>query len=424
MKPSEKGWLKEYLDFRKDLLTDLTKSATQKGSHPEHSLYRIVQPTGLMYGQSVGNLGMPNQEKWDEKDKMKILLAESLISSSLLYHDRSVKTPDEVSGVIVKTLENIGNFYNNIFPELSTPAKTLFGRKKTALEVAEKILDKRIERTSEFEGNFWTYFFHNSLLFLDVFIFGQWIHTNADRIVADFFRYEREELRFSVVKVIAAASHANKEVAYEEKKLLDFFLHSTDLSSDKRKEALKIFERGIDISEIHLPSENSWILKKFFLEMAVLTLWADKRVEQAELDFLKRFCHHLGFNDEDLENSLIAIEGFVLEHWEQLEYLQNKQDYNQVSEQFIKRVAKIAEKNKGRLMKELQQSEDIMNLLKKARSNELTLEEKELMRKELISILKTVPTFVIISLPQKFLTLPILLKILPKNLFAEGIHPN
>jgi hypothetical protein len=75
-------------------------------------------------------------------------------------------------------------------------------------------------------------------------------------------------------------------------------------------------------------------------------------------------------------------------------------------------------------MKELQGSEDIMALLRKARSNELTLEEKEKMRKELIQILKTIPTFVIISLPQKFLTLPILLKILPKNLFAEGIHPN
>ena len=424
MRPSEKGWLKEYLDFRKDLLVGLTGEVTRKGSHPEHSLYRIIQPTGLMYGQSVGSLDHPNQERWSDKDKMKVLLAESLISSSLLFHDKATNNPDDISNVIVRTLENIGNFYNNIFPELSTPAKTLFGRKKTALELAEKILDKRIERTSEFEGNFWTYFFHNSLLFLDVFIFGQWIHTNADRIVADFFRYEREELRFSVVKVIAAASHANKEVVYEEKKLLDFFLHSTDLSSEKRKEALKIFERGIDISEIHLPSENSWILKKFFLEMAVLTIWADKKVEQAELDFLKRFCQHLGFNDEDLENSLIAIEGFVLEHWEQLEYLQNKQDYNQVSEQFIKRVARIAEKNKGRLMKELQESDDIMGLLRKARSNELTLEEKEKMRKELIQILKTVPTFVIISLPQKFLTLPILLKILPKNLFAEGIHPN
>ncbi len=423
MKPSEKGWLKEYLDFRKGLLFDLA-SEIHKGSHPEHSLYRIIQPTGLMYGQSVGAVNHPQHDDWGEKDRMKILLAESLISSSLLYNNRLFKSADEMSGVIIKTLENIGNFYNNIFPELSTPSKTLFGRKKTPIELAEKILDKRIERTSDYEGNFWTYFFHNSLLFLDVFIFGQWIHTNADKIVADFFRYEREELRFSVVKVIAAASHANKEVVYEEKKLLDFFLRSTDLSSDKRKEALLIFEKGIDIDEIHLPSENSWILKKFFLEMAVLTIWADKKFEDAEMEFLKRFCTHLGFSEEDLENSLIAIEGFVLEHWEQLEYLQNKQDYNQVSEQFIRRVARIAEKNKGRLMKELQESEEIMSLLKKARSNELTLEEKEKMRNELIHMLKTIPTFVIISLPQKFLTLPILLKILPRNLFSEGLHPN
>lgn len=423
MKPSEKGWLREYLNFRKDLLFNLSNEV-KKGSHPEHSLYRIIQPTGLMYGQTVGTVSHPSHESWGEKDRMKILLAESLISSSLLYNNAAFNNADEMSGVIVKTLESIGNFYNNIFPELATPAKTLFGKKKTPIELAEKILDKRIERTSEFEGNFWTYFFHNSLLFLDVFIFGQWIHTNADKIVADFFRYEREELRFSVVKVIAAASHANEEVVYEEKKLLEYFLRSTDLSSEKRKEAFSIFERGIDIDEIHLPSENSWLLKKFFLEMAVLTIWADKKFEEAEMEFLKRFCVHLGFTEEDLENSLIAIEGFVLEHWEQLEYLQNKQDYNQVSEQFIKRVARIAEKNKGRLMKELQASDEIMALLKKARSNELTLEEKEKMRTELIHILKTIPTFVIISLPQKFLTLPILLKILPRNLFAEGMHPN
>jgi hypothetical protein len=421
MRPREKGWLKDYLEFRKGLLKDLA-SEGRKSSHPEHSLYRIIQPTGLMYGQGVGDIDYPNQEDWDEKDKMKVLLAESLVSSSLLYNDRPVTSPEDVSKVIMRTMENIGNFYNNIFPELATPTKTLFGRKKSPLELAEKILDKRIEHTSEFQGNFWTYFFHNSLLFLDVFIFGQWIHTNADRIVADFFRYEREELRFSVAKVIAAASHANKEVAHEEKKLFEFFLNSTNLNNEKRKEAQKIFEVGVDISDINLPSENSWLLKKFFFEIGILTIWSDKKVEEAELDFLKKFCYYLGFNDDDLENSLIAVEGFVLEHWEQLEYLQNRQDYQQVSEQFIKRISRVAEKNKGRLMKEIQGSDDVMNLLKKARANELTLEEKERMRKDLIHMLKTIPTFVIIALPQKFLTLPILLKILPKNLFTQSVQ--
>jgi hypothetical protein len=421
MKPQEKGWLKDYLEFRKELHKDLTSDEGRKSSHPEHSLYRIIQPTGLMYGQSVGELDLPQLEQWNEKDRMKILLAESLISSSLLFYDKPVNTPDEISKVILQTLESIGNFYNNIFPELSTPTKTLFGRKKSPLELAEKILDKRIEHTTEFEGNFWSYFFHNSLLFLDVFIFGQWIHTNSDRIVADFFRYEREELRFSVVKVISAAAHANKEIAYEEKRLFEYFLQSTDLPAEKRKESLKIFENGIDIENINLPSENSWILKKYFLEMAILTIWADKKVEKMEQDFIDKFCHYLGFNDEDLENSLIAIEGFVLEHWEQLEFLQNKQDYNKVSEQFIKRVAKVTEKNKSRLMKELLQSEEMVELLKKARANELNAEEREKIRHELIHMLKTIPTFVIISLPQRFLTLPILLKILPKNIFAEGV---
>ncbi|MBS1558465.1 MAG: hypothetical protein JST69_07020 [Bacteroidetes bacterium] len=418
MKPAEKGWLKDYLEFRRELLKDLPAS-NKKSAHPEQSLYHVIQPTGLMYGQSVPSDTLHGSESWAPKDRMKILLAESLISSSLLFHDKPIKNPDELTGVIMKTLENIGNFYNHVFPELATPTKTLFGRKKSSLELAEKILDKRIEYSVGQEANFWVHFFHNSLLFLDIFIFGQWIHTNADRIVADFFKYEREELRFSVVKVMAAAAHANATVEPEEQKLLEFFLQSAGLSSERKKEAIKIFGSGIEIEEINLPTNNSWILKKFFLEIAILTIWSDKRVEVQELDFLKRLCNYLNFNDDDLENSMMAIEGFVLEHWSDLDYLQNKKDFQQVSEQFIKRLSKITDNNKNRLVKEVQDSRELMMLLRKSKSNELTAEEKEHMQKLLITALKTIPTFVIISLPQRFLTLPILLKILPSNFFNE-----
>jgi hypothetical protein len=421
MRPNDKGWFKEYLELRKSALMDLSNPEIRKTSHPEYTLYRVLQPTGLMYGQSVASMGIPDIDHWDEKEKLKILLTESLISSSLLFYDKPLRTDEDLANAIDNTIENIGNFYNNIFPELATSTKTIFGRKKSPLELAERVLDKRIEHASNFGGNFWIYFFHNSLLFLDVFIFGQWIHTNADRIVADFFRYERDELRFSVVKVIAAASHANKDVAQEERRLYEYFIDSTDLSVQRRKEALKIFEEGFSIEDINLPSENSWILKRFFLEVAILTIWADKKVEQVELDFLKQFCHYLNFSDEDLENSMISIEGFMLEHWGELEYLQDKQDYFQVSDQFIRRVGKLAEKNKSRLLKKIQENEEASMLMKKARSNELTLEEKEKVRVQLVSVLRSIPTFGLLALPQQFLTLPILLKILPKNLFAEGI---
>lgn len=420
MTPHDKGWLKEYLEFRKDLLRDLTQASERRASHPEYSLYKIIQPTGIMYGQSVGEIEWPNHDQWSEKDRTKVLLAESLISSSLLFNDKSIRSNEELSEVILKTLDSIGNFYNNIFPELSVPTKSFFGKRKSSLELAEKILDKRIENAHPSGDNFWSKFFHNSLLFLDVFIFGQWIHTNADKIVSDFFRYEREELRFSVVKVIAAASHANKVIAYEEKKLFEFFLDTTELPSLRKKEAMHIFERGIAIEEINLPSENSWILKKFFLEIAILTIWADKKVEQVELDFIKQICIHFDFSDDELENSMIAIEGFVLEHWNELDHLQDKQNFKDVSDQYVNRIAKLAEKNKSKLYNTLQGDSHMLALLQKARGMELSSEEKELVRVQLIEMLKVIPTFVITSLPHKFLTLPILLKILPKNIFAES----
>jgi len=419
MKPAEKGWLKQYLEFRRELLKDLGSGA-KNAAHPEQSLYRVIQPTGLMYGQSIDTLEHNGTEPWTAKDRMKILLAESLISSSLLFHDKPINGPDEFSDVIMKTLENIGNFYNHVFPELATPTKTLFGRKKTPLELAEKILDKRIAFSVEQGGNFWVQFFHNSLLFLDIFIFGQWIHTNADRIVADFFKYEREELRFSVVKVMAMAAHANTKIEPEERKLLEYFLQSAGLPSDRKKEATKIFEEGIDIEEINLPTNNSWILKKYFLEIAILTIWSDKKVENNEEEFLKKLCSYMDFSDDDLENSMMAIEGFVLEHWNELDYLQNKQEYKQVSDQFIKRLSRITDNHKNRLLKEVQDSEELMLLVRGSKARELDDSEKARMHVLLIAALKTIPTFVIISLPQRFLTLPILLKILPANFFAEA----
>ncbi|MCA4896423.1 MAG: TerB family tellurite resistance protein [Cytophagales bacterium] len=418
MKPNEKGWLKDYLELRKELLKEVQPGGV-KTAHPEQALYRVIQPTGLMYGQAILSLDYPNSNDWSNKERMKILLAESLISSSFLFFNRQIKSTEELSEVILKTLDSIGNFYNTVFPELATPAKTLFGRRKTPLEIAERILDKRIEITEEFKNNFWAQFFHNSLLFLDIFIFGQWIHTNADRIVSDFFKYEREELRFSVVKVIAAAAHANEAVEFEERKLLEYFLQSAHLPAEKKREAVAIFEKGIEVEEINLPTNNSWILKKYFLEMAILTIWADKKVDGNEQDFLKRLCTHLTFSEDDLENSMMGIEGFVLEHWEKLNYLQNKQDYDQVSERFIKRLSRVTANHKSKLKKAVQGNKDLLALLKKAKSSELTETEKKEMQEQLVVVLKTIPTFVVISLPKRFLALPVLMRILPTNFFAE-----
>jgi len=416
MKTGTKGWLKDFLDARRERLVASFSDARGRNTHPEHSLYRVIQPTGLMYGLSFDE-ETPSDHPTEHRDRLKYLLAESLIASSLVSSDKPVATPEELESLMSMTLEKIGSFYNSIFPEIATATKTLLGRRKSAVEIVEQVIDRRIDYTARFADNFWSYFFHNSLLFLDVFIFGQWVHTNADRIVADFFRYERDELRFSVVKVIAAAAHANHEISFEERRLYDLFVESAELSNTHKKEALKIFEEGIAVEDINLTSEHSWILKKFFLEISILTIWADKKVEKIELDFLKRFCHYLGLSDEDLENSMIAIEGFILEHWHALERLQDRQNFEALGERFINRLSKLMERNKTRLTKLLKGNHELVDLVRKGRAFELRDEEKERLRQLMLDALRNIPAFAAIPLPQGFLTLSVLLRILPRNLF-------
>jgi hypothetical protein len=279
-----------------------------------------------------------------------------------------------------------------------------------------------VEKSKSFTDNFWVNFFHNSLLFLDIYIFGQWIHTQGDKVVSDFFKFQREELRFSVVKIITSAAHANQTLEFEERKLLEYFLQSAGLSAEKKKEAREIFEKGVEIEGLDLPTNNSWILRKFFLEMAILTIWSDKQVEDEELAFLNRLAKHLNFNSDDLENSLIALEGFVLQHWDELGQLQNKKAFQQVSDQFVKRVKRVVEANRTRLIKDAQENRDLVNLLKKGQSKELSVEDKNLVRDEILTLLKSIPNFTIIALPQRFLTFPVLLKILPNDFVSEAIR--
>ncbi len=418
LNPGNKGWLKEYLDYRKEMFQSFFND-TAEDSHPDQSLYRLLQPNGIFYGHPILAQDVANDVvELTNLNKMKVLMAESLINGSLILHHQEINNEQDFSDVIMKTIHNIGDFYNNVYPELSVSSRTLFGRKKSSLEIAEMILEKRV-LLSDSNGNFWINFFNNSLLFLDIYFFGQWVHANIDKNVASFFKSEKETLRFSVVKVLTIAAHANKTIEEEEQGLFNYFLDSSHLNSSQKEEAKTLFTKGVKIDEIDLPTHNSWILKKYFLELAILTVWADRKLEDSEYEFLQDFNQSLGFYEEDLENSLLAVEGFVLEHWEYLEILRSSHDYSDISKEYIERIRKVAEKNAMRIAKEFVGNTDFSNLMAKAKAEDLTDNEAARLKKDLINVLKKVPTFVVIGLPTTFLTLPMLLKILPPNILPK-----
>ena len=415
MKTGKNGWLKDYLDYR---INHYHEDEIKSSIHPDYSLYNLLQPTGLLYGKPVQaeNLDQTQFATLNEHDRMVALLVESLVNVSLLFHQGEIKNAEDFSQILYKAITNITEFYNKVYPEIAVSTKTLFGRQRSTLETTEKILERRLAGMSENSDNFWVHLFYNTLVFLDIYLFGQWIHTGNGEVLTAFFIQEKEELRLTIIKILIAAAYANDILELEEKKMIEYLLQAAQLSGKTTKDAKKYLEHGVQVEEITLPQNNSWLLKKYFLEIAIITVWADREVDDKELSFLKRLNSHLGFFDDDLDKSMMAIESFVLEHWQEMGDLQSKKSFEALGKEFEEKVLKITKRNENQIRQEIKVNEKIIRLIQKYRSDELSDEDAERLRKMLMNILQNLPAFGFIALPDTYMNLPLLFKILPEDL--------
>ena len=270
--------------------------------------------------------------------------------------------------------------------------------------------------------NFWQQFFHNSLLFLDIFYFGKWIDSSSI-INLENIAKEKEIMRFSILMIIASAAMADGTVGKEEEKLFKYFLKSANLPVEKEKEAKELLKQGIDLKDFEIPRvEGSWLLRKYLIELAALTVWSDKIVTEEENLYLSQLCKKLDFDAKELESSMVAIESFILENWDQIHYFNVKSEYSLVSKQYVSRMSQIVNQNKEKVVQEINESKELVELLAKSCHESLTEKEKTIVKAQIIDILKLIPTFMIIALPFTFITLPILLKILPKSAFPSAFQ--
>ncbi|WP_437824600.1 LETM1 domain-containing protein [Tenacibaculum mesophilum] len=70
-------------------------------------------------------------------------------------------------------------------------------------------------------------------------------------------------------------------------------------------------------------------------------------------------------------------------------------------------------KNKKRLAKELQESRELIFLIKKSLTTSLTDEEKAKVKEQTLDICKAIPAFTVFMLPGGALLLPLLIKLIP-----------
>ncbi|MEO0899174.1 MAG: LETM1 domain-containing protein [Bacteroidota bacterium] len=421
MNPVDSGWLRAYMIYRsrrwKNHEPPVAVEVLKQYASPYQYLYYLLQPTGLMYGYPVRFIEDPHPqiEEWSEKDKLKVLLAEAFIDLGLYYYQRE---EESLYQYMKRIVADVLEFYKEHYKLYSKyPLKTL-KKKGNPIKQLEYVMDKRINNDYDWR-NIWATFFHNSLLFFDLIYFVKW--KEGENIFAEEGPSKlRIDTRANILRVIAAAAHSDQLITPFESELFYFFLHSASLPAPQKRQAEAAFKKGIELNDIDLSGFTSWILKKYHLELAILTTYVKQKVSPEEYAFLQHFSDKLGLGEEELHLSMSNIENFVKESWEEVHYLQIKQNYRFVSEQFIRRMRILVRKNQRMIREEIEESRELVHLLRQSRQRELTPYEWEKIRQQLLDILRSIPAFAIFMMPLGSITLPILLRIVPKSMLIPS----
>mgnify|MGYP001199031587 CR=1 FL=1 len=381
-------------------------SDINKDSYLHTTLFR----TGIVFGYPSHFLFIEDKLKkeWTSDERLKILLFESLY---FVYKVEKNKPLDQ------EFIDTLHEFYAKYHDHSSLNVLKLLFKESTEIKV-ENILNRRVHIKRTIKNQFWVNYLNNSLVFLDVLAFHDFLLL--DNKLVDSYQHFLSATLYTV----GAASLADGTIDAPEQTLIDVFISSANSEDEFTHEfKRKLNAKDIGISDIILPKECSWLFKLFLTDMAVLTVHSDLTALDDEMVFLYELCEYFKIDTEQLHNALMLIERFVIENNHKVNFLTEQSSYEQLYSNFSKRWIKVLGRNKDKFIEELRESKELISLVNKSISEELSVEEKEKVKHQFRDLMKSMPAIAIFMLPGGMLLLPIILKIVP-NLIPSAFKTN
>lgn len=414
MNPSKNKWIPKYyelLERQKDKEHQLPQAFPSWGR--DRTFYHQLQPSGIVYGFPMQLLYLDNKhlENWSDEESLKVLLFEGFLFVEKLFGR---------SGTIDNQFVNdIATFYDKsrLVPNPKIRLN-IFG-KKDPVHKLENILAHRVDLKLNFDKKLWFSYLYNSLLFHDLILFFKLQSGFSE----DLLLSRREHVIEALLQTMSAAAHADGKITDKEKTLFDIFLASSDLSNEKVKRCKQFFKSGKGISEIDFSIVDTWLLKRYFVEIALLTIWTDQEKHPGEEFFISNLFVKLGLDQETFDASQVTVESFIYNNYKRLPYLNEGSDAQKIYGNLSNKYRRILERNKKKIAKELRESKELVRLIGLSSRRDLTKEEREKLRLQMKDMARAIPALTVFMLPGGTVLLPLLLKIIP-NLVPTAFRDN
>lgn len=409
--PGGKGWIAKYLQ-----LINTEELSVELPSHPgitdEAFLHHYLTRTGIVFGHPTELLFANDidRSKWTSDETLTVLLFEALL---FVYLQKNPKKPFSEE----EFLNAIEQFYKKHRVQ-SLGAFLGYLLKESKAEKLERILHKRTDVQRQISSTkSWLTYFNNAFIYLDILLFEDFLNNDFKNTL------DYQSLALLALAVITLSAYSDGTVEESEKALFETFLVSADLDNEERELAKLRFKNGVSLNELTSQLPNSWNVKRFLLDVSALTMLCNHEAIDEERSFLQELRDWVELDDADVDQSIMMAQQFVLENQRNIPYLKDASSVENVMNSVSKRWIKILGRNKDKLAVELKQSKELVSLIRKSTSSELTKEEKEKVKTQFMDIAKSMPALAIFLLPGGAILLPIVLKVIP-NLVPSAFREN
>lgn len=394
MNPSSNGWIPK-------LLSDSNEESLIKPYQSLPNFYAQLRNTGFLYGISVGTLL--------EKPVSTLQLTQEELTKINLFHILFfVYGTERGTENTTEAIESLVDFYKTI--EKGTPGffKKLSFSNRTS-DTLERIISARLQESNQYVKNDATSLFTYALLFADALAFRYYLNHQKG---------------------------LKKYIETLEKTLIQFSIWALESKLEKNKYDLLAIEM-ITESTQYLAFSNKRFSeqaalqlqpltqteKEYVLDICCLAVWDDKQLDSKEAQFLKTLVAYLDLSEESLKERIQQLEEFSNTHATKIKLFDYKHPVQKLYKQSTATVKLLILRNKNRLLKELNESGELLKLLSSSTHRDLSSEEKTKVKEQLLDICKTVPSLTIFMLPGGALLLPLMVKLIPK-LLPSAFHEN
>lgn len=408
--PGSKGWILKYFALVEKGEIELI--IPEYPPEKQHLKHLIFSKSGIIFGYSSSLIFAKkiDQSKWTVDEKLTFLLFECHLFIYLTNKIKIDKNEDFISILL--------DFYEHYSVKSISKLFTFF-IKESNDEKLEKLLEKRTEiKKNIIENTLWVNYLSNTFVYLDIILFDEFLSSKRSLEISNYDLYAEQAL-----KTLILAAQADGIVEQKEKKMFELFLASAKINDKKKNEIENLLLVENDFSILsNLDSFNELFIR-YLLNISVLTIYSNHEAGIEDKIYLSKFSKFIGIDDNALNETLVMVENFVLKHNSEISFLSNSNSIENLYDNVSKRWIKILGRNKDKLAIELKQSKELVYLIKKSTTKELSKEEKDKVKTQFLDLAKSMPALAIFMLPGGALLLPLVLKIIP-NLIPSAFRDN